>query len=238
LGKQERTVINKLPTESREGMSRGVRGVAFDMDGLLLNTEDLYKQVGIELMRRRGKEYREEVRKKMIGLPAAKAFSVLIEEEELEDTWQQLQRETDELFENVLEEQLELMAGVEEILEIVEAKGLPRCVATSSTRRFAERALGKAKILERMDFVITAEDVARGKPHPDIYIEAASKMGIKTIEMLVLEDSEHGTKAGVEAKAIVISVLNEHTKHGKFEGASVIVDTLLDQRVREYLDKA
>jgi beta-phosphoglucomutase-like phosphatase (HAD superfamily) len=64
------------------------------MDGLLLNTEDLYKQVGIELMRRRGKEYREEVRKKMIGLPAAKAFSVLIEEEDLEDTWQQLQRET------------------------------------------------------------------------------------------------------------------------------------------------
>ncbi len=219
-------------------MRRGVRGVAFDMDGLLLNTEDLYQQVGIELMRRRGKEYREEVRKKMIGLPAAKAFGVLIEEEGLGDTWQQLQRETDELFENVLEEQLALMEGVEDILALVEAKGLPRCVATSSTRSFAERALGKTKILDRMDFVITAEDVARGKPHPDIYVEAASKMGIKTIEMLVLEDSEHGTTAGVAAKAIVVSVPNEHTKHGKFEGASVVVDTLLDTRVREYLEKA
>jgi pseudouridine-5'-monophosphatase len=219
-------------------MNRGVRGVAFDMDGLLLNTEDLYQQVGIELMRRRGKEYREEVRKKMIGLPAAKAFGVLIEEEDLRDTWQQLQRETDELFENVLEEQLALMAGVEDILALVEAKGLPRCVATSSTRSFAERALGKTKILERMDFVITAEDVARGKPHPDIYIEAASKMGIKTIEMLVLEDSEHGTTAGVAAKAIVVSVPNEHTRHGIFEGASFVADTLLDTRVREYLEKA
>lgn len=174
----------------------------------------------------------------MIGLPAAKAFGVLIEEEGLGDTWQQLQRETDELFENVLEEQLALMEGVEDILALVEAKGLPRCVATSSTRSFAERALGKTKILDRMDFVITAEDVARGKPHPDIYVEAASKMGIKTIEMLVLEDSEHGTTAGVAAKAIVVSVPNEHTKHGKFEGASVVVDTLLDTRVREYLEKA
>jgi pseudouridine-5'-monophosphatase len=219
-------------------MSRSVKGVAFDMDGLLLNTEDLYQQVGIELMRRRGKEYREEVRKKMIGLPAAKAFGVLIEEEGLLDTWQQLQKETDDLFESVLEEQLALMVGVQEILGIVEARGLPRCVATSSTRSFAERALRKTNLLPRMDFVITAEDVKRGKPHPDIYIEAASKMGIKTAEMLVLEDSEHGTTAGVAAKAIVVSVPNEHTRHGKFEGASAIVDTLLDGRVREYLEKA
>lgn len=219
-------------------MIRGVKGVAFDMDGLLLNTEDLYEQVGHELMKRRGKEYREEVRKKMIGLPAPKAFGVLIEEEELDESWEQLQRETDELFDDILQNQLAVMAGVEEILGLVESKRLPRCVATSSTRTFAEKALGKMKILARMDFVITAEDVARGKPHPDIYLEAAEKMGIPVTKMLVLEDSEHGTAAGVAANAIVISVPNQHTKHGRFEGASVIVDTLLDARVREILERA
>lgn len=217
-------------------MRRKVKGVAFDMDGLLLNTEDLYQQVCVELMRRRGKEYREEVRKKMIGLPAVKAFGVLIEEEGMEDSWQQLQRETDELFEEKLETQLALMAGVEEILSMVETRGLPRCVATSSTRSFAERALGKTRILERMDFVITADDVTKGKPNPDIYLQAASRMGINAVDMLVLEDSEHGTAAGVAAKAMVVSVPNEHTKHGSFEGASVIVDTLLDERLKEILE--
>jgi HAD superfamily hydrolase (TIGR01509 family) len=213
-----------------------VKGVAFDMDGLLLNTEDLYEQVGKELMRRRGKEYREDVRKRMIGLPAAKAFGVLIQEEELKETWQQLQEETDALFEGILEKQLELMEGVEDVLSAVEAKGLPRCVATSSTRNFAEKVLGQKKLLSRMDFIITAEDVDQGKPHPDIYLEAAKKMGIEAKEMLVFEDSEHGTTAGVAAKAFVVSVPNEHTKHGRFDGASIIVSTLLDPRVRKLLD--
>lgn len=214
-----------------------VKGVAFDMDGLLLNTEDLYQQVSVELMRRRGKEYREEVRRKMIGLPAPRAFGVLIEEEALKESWQQLQQETDALFEEILMEQLALMEGVEELLSIVERKGLPRCVATSSTRSFANKALGHTNILSRMDFVLTAEDVARGKPHPDIYEQAASRMGIETKDMLVLEDSEHGTAAGVAAKAIVVSVPNEHTKHGKFEGARIIVDTLLDERIKTLLEE-
>lgn len=216
-------------------MTKGVRGVAFDMDGLLLNTEDLYEFVGNELMRRRGKEYREEVRRKMIGLPAPHAFGVLIQEEQLSDHWQDLQKETDEIFEEILEDQLATMEGVDEILGIVEALGIPRCVATSSTRQFAESALERTKILERMDFVITAEDVPRGKPHPDIYIEAANRMGIHPSEMLVLEDSETGTAAGVAAKAIVVSVPNEHTQHGTFQGAHFIAETLLDQKLRKLL---
>ena len=213
----------------------GVRGVAFDMDGLLLNTEDLYEYVGSELMRRRGKAYREEVRRKMIGLPAPKAFGVLIEEEQLTDHWQELQKETDEIFEEILEEQLATMEGVEEILAMVEARGLPRCVATSSTKQFAEAALQRTQILTRMDFVITAEDVPRGKPHPDIYIEAANRMGIHPTEMLVLEDSETGTAAGVAANAIVVSVPNQHTRHGTFQGAHFIAKTLLDPKLRDLL---
>ncbi|MFN9851323.1 MAG: HAD family hydrolase [Planctomycetota bacterium] len=228
-----------FPQEGRgQAMRRGVKGVAFDMDGLLLNTEDLYQLVGMELMKKRGKEYREDVRRKMIGLPAPKAFGVLIEEERLDDTWEQLQRETDDLFEQILEAKLELMKGVEEVVAMVEAKGLPRCVATSSTRSFARKALNQKKLLARMNFLITAEDVPRGKPHPDIYEEAAKKMGIQAEEMLVLEDSEHGTAAGVAAKAIVVSVPNEHTKHGRFDGAAMIADTLLDVRLKELLDRS
>lgn len=212
-----------------------IRGVAFDMDGLLLNTEDLYEDVGKELMRRRGKLYREEVRKQMIGLPAPNAFGVLIEQEGLSESWQELQRETDAIFEQILEQQLALMHGVEEILGIVEEQGLPRCVATSSTKKFAERALKLVGIWSRMDFVITAEDVPRGKPHPDIYEAAAARMGIKTEQMLVLEDSEHGTAAGVAAKAIVISVPNQHTRHGTFQGASAVAANLRDPQIQNLL---
>lgn len=212
-----------------------VRGIAFDMDGLLLNTEDLYEKVGEKLLLRRGKTYREEVRRKMIGLPAPKAFGVLIESEGLTETWQELQQETDAIFEEILDQELRTMAGVESLMQHVEARGLPRCVATSSTQKFARRALGQVGILSKLDFVITAEDVRNGKPHPDIYQAAAQRMGIETWEMLVLEDSEHGTAAGVAAEAMVITVPNHHTRHGDFDGARLVADSLEDPRIYAWL---
>lgn len=212
-------------------MEEKILGVAFDMDGLLINTEDLYEDVGKILLSRRGKPYREEVRQKMIGLPAPEAFGVVIQAENLQETWQDLQREADEIFDGILEEQLELMTGVEALLEKIEAKGLPKCVATSSTKSFAQKALKQVGLYGRFEFVLTAAEVGKGKPHPDIYQEAARKLDVQIGNMLVLEDSENGTKAGVAATAYVVSVPNRHTKQGNFEGAKFIADSLLDERL-------
>jgi len=212
-----------------------ILAVALDMDGLLLNTEDLYEEVTRELLGRRGKSLNETVRRNMIGLPAPKAYEVLIGSEKLDESWQQLHQETEEIFETILEEQLRSMPGVHQILEAIEKKGLPKCVATSSTRSFANKALAMVGVLERLDFIVTAEEVERGKPYPDIYLEAAKRMGVRTSEMLVLEDSENGTKAGVQAGAYVISVPNRHTKEGNFEGAQWIATSLLDTKIQQLL---
>jgi HAD superfamily hydrolase (TIGR01509 family) len=208
-----------------------IRAVAFDMDGLLINTEDLYEDVGKILLSRRGKVYREDVRQKMIGLPAPEAFGVIIEAENLQESWQDLQRETDEIFEEILEERLMLMAGVESLLDRIEAKGLPKCVATSSTKSFAQKALKQVGLYDRFEFVLTAAEVGKGKPHPDIYQEAARKLEVHVGNMLVLEDSENGTKAGVAATAYVVSVPNRHTKQGNFKGCKFVADSLLDERL-------
>lgn len=212
-----------------------ILAVALDMDGLLLNTEDLYEEVTEELLGRRGKQLNNTVRRKMIGLPAPKAYEVLIESEKLKETWQQLHQETEEIFEAILELKLRSMPGVNEVLDAIEKRGLPRCVATSSTRSFAHKALAKVGVLERLDFVVTAEEVKRGKPYPDIYLEAAKRMGVGAGDMLVLEDSENGTKAGVQAGAFVISVPNRHTQEGNFEGAQWIAASLLDSKIQQLL---
>jgi len=209
--------------------SKTIQAVAFDMDGLLLNTEDLYEEVGQILLQRRGKPYREEVRQRMIGLPAPEAFGVVIEHEGLTDTWQELQKETDEIFEGILDERLRLMHGVEEFLQAIESRKMPKCVATSSTQYFATKALQMVGIYERFDFVVTAAEVGKGKPHPDIYQVAAKRMGVDPKNMLVLEDSENGTKAGVAAEAYVVSVPNRHTEQGRFHGAKLIAKTLMDE---------
>jgi HAD superfamily hydrolase (TIGR01509 family) len=207
------------------------------MDGLMLNTEDLYETVGSILMQRRGKTYRETVRNKMIGRAAEEAFGVLIQEENLADTWQDLQRETDEIFETILDEQLAVMNGLECLMQRIDKLGMPRCVATSSSRTFATRVLSQVGMLDRMDFVITAEDVHRGKPHPDIYLAAAQRLGVDVTTMLVLEDSPTGTLAGVSAGAFVVSVPNKHTAGSDFSGAQFIADGLGDPRIIDMLQR-
>ncbi len=223
---------------STAGSQRTIGAVAFDMDGLMLNTEDLYGQVGHILMQRRGKTYRDEVRNQMIGLPAPQAFGVLIREEELSESWQDLQLETDEIFDSILPTQLAVMHGLSDLMDYLDELGLPRCVATSSTQSFAKKALGLVGMLERVDFVITAEDVSKGKPNPEIYLAAASRMSVAVENMLVLEDSPTGTRAGVTAMAYVVSVPNEHTKHGSFEGCQWIANTLRDERIYKLLQNS
>jgi HAD superfamily hydrolase (TIGR01509 family) len=212
-----------------------IQAVAFDMDGLLLNTEDLYEEVTKELLSRRGKSFKNEVRRRMIGLPAPRAYEVLIQSESLEETWEELHQETESIFDGMLETRLMSLLGVQETLQAVHRKGIPRCVATSSTKTFAHRALQIVGVLEHLDFVVTAEEVGRGKPHPDIYIEAAKRMGVPIESMLVLEDSENGTRAGVSAGAYVISVPNRHTADGDFQGAKWIADSLLDPAIQRLL---
>lgn len=214
---------------------RQIQAVAFDMDGLILNTEDLYDQVGTILMERRGRSYREEVRQQMIGLQARQAFGILIQEEGLTETWQELQAEADSIFHEILPNQLRAMPGLEAFLKEVIGRGLPRCVATSSTHGFAGKALKQLDLYEKFDFVITAEDVEHGKPKPDIYLAAAARMKITVEHMLVLEDSPKGTEAGVSAGAYVVSVPNEHTRKGNFQGCQWIAETLADPRLFELL---
>jgi len=218
-------------------LSTKIDAVAFDMDGLLLNTEDLYNEVGELLMQRRGKPYRDSVRKRMIGLPAPQAFGVLIEAESLTETWQELHEETLVIFEEILPSRLKLMRGATELLNLVDSLKLPKCVATSSSRGFAERALGQVGVLERFDFVLTAADVPRGKPYPDIYQESARRMRVAEASMLVLEDSPNGTRAGVAAGAYVVSVPNEHTEGGDFSGAKFLGKSLEDERLTRLLTR-
>jgi HAD superfamily hydrolase (TIGR01509 family) len=236
LKSEEAPGDKKIHNATRSKQPKKIQAVAFDMDGLLLNTEDLYEEVTHALLAKRGKVFKEEVRRRMIGLPAPKAYQVLIESESLEETWEELHLETEQVFERMLEERLETMPGVQRIFEAINQRGLPRCVATSSTKGFAHKALARVGILDQLDFVVTAEEVARGKPYPDIYVEAAKRMQSPIERMLVLEDSETGTKAGVSAGAYVISVPKRHTKQGSFHGAKWIADSLMDDRIYELFE--
>ncbi len=209
--------------------------VVFDLDGLMFNTEALYQQVGTELLRRRGKPFETELLDRMMGRPSAIALRMMIEHHALSDTVQVLADESDEIFADILDRQLECMPGLESLLDALEAAAIPKAIATSSSRRFVTNVLGRFDFAPRFAFILTSEDVTHGKPHPEIYQTAANRFGLATNQIMVLEDSQNGCRAAVASGSYTVAVPGGHSRTHDFSGAQFVAESLADRRIRAAL---
>jgi len=212
-----------------------IRAVVFDLDGLLFNTEELYQFVGTELMRRRGKTFEAELIHKIMGRPQQVALQMMIDWHGLDTTVDILAKETQEVFEEILDGRLALMPGAADLLLALETARIPKAIATSSGRRFTRNVLGKFHLEPRFKFILTGEDVTHGKPDPEIYRRAAERFGIDAGRMMVLEDSQNGCRAAVTAGTFAVAVPNGPSSQHDFRGAALVVETLADRRIYEAL---
>jgi HAD superfamily hydrolase (TIGR01509 family) len=212
-----------------------MRAVVFDMDGLMFNTEDVYTLVGKELLRRRGREFTAELKNEMMGLPPEKSFEIMIRRCGLSDRWRDLADESNALFVSLLDEHFAPMPGLVELLGALHAADVPMAVATSSCRALTDACLDRFAMRGHFRFVLTAEDVTRGKPDPEIYLTAARRFGLEPGEMLVLEDSRNGCLAAAGAGAFTVAVPAEHSRTHDFSSANLVVENLADRRLYDVL---
>ncbi|TWT48639.1 HAD family hydrolase [Botrimarina hoheduenensis] len=209
--------------------------VAFDMDGVLASSEDVYELTGIETLRRRGKPFEDALRHRMMGLPTLKALQLMIDWHELDLTVEELAVESEKTFWELAGDRLAPMPYVHELFDRLDAASVPRGVVTSGARRYAEQILRVIGVRDRLSFVITADDVKIGKPDPEPYLMAAEQHGVDSSQMLVLEDSSIGSRAGVAAGAYTIAVPSPHTTEHDFTGVAFVAQTLADPRIAEVL---
>lgn len=208
-----------------------IQAVAFDLDGLMFNTEHVFFLSGDALLQRRGKSMTEEILRGMMGRRALEGFehlsSHLHEPEDPHKLWV----ESQEIFHSLLHQHLKPMKGLFELLDYLDELQIPKGVATSSPRQYLEMLLDHFDITHRFPITLTAEDVTHGKPHPEIYQTAAQKLGVDPHQMLVLEDSEAGTKSGVASGAYVVSIPHEYSEYGDFSSANLVVNSLADDKL-------
>ncbi len=209
--------------------------VTFDMDGLMFNTEDVYTLTGSELLSRRGRRFTPELKDAMMGLPPRAAFEVVIDWHKLQESWDVLAAESDEIFLGLLGARLATMPGLLELLAALEQAGIPKAIATSSGRRLTAACLAPFRLAPRFRFVLTSEDITRGKPDPEIYLLAARRFGVPPAEMLVLEDSQNGCRAAAAAGAFIVAVPGEHSRRHDFSMANLVVESLADRRLYDVL---
>ena len=210
-----------------------IKAVAFDMDGLMFDTEAVYWRSAEALLRKRGHEYTQELCDAIMGRPPQFCFELFKERFGFPETWQELQRESEDYFLEFLADGFDTMPGLDELLGFLERKNIPKGICTSSAFRVVDDVLKRKAMWPRFQFVLTAEDIRNGKPAPEIYRKAAERFNVSPSEMLVLEDSVAGSQAARAAGAYPVVVLAEHNKDGDFSAAARIVDVLNSPQILE-----
>jgi HAD superfamily hydrolase (TIGR01509 family) len=206
----------------------------FDNDGLTLDTEHTWTRAEAALYARYGTEFTLDHKREMLGTSGAK--SALTMERHLGQPGRgaELHGELRELVHDELDGGgVEPMPGVVKLIDALRAAGVPLGLATNSGRTFATRALRGAGLLDCFDAVVSAEDVERPKPAPDVYLAAAAALGADPADCVALEDSETGVAAACAAGMVVVGVPS-------FPGidlsaARLVVPSLEDARVRALL---
>jgi beta-phosphoglucomutase-like phosphatase (HAD superfamily) len=213
-----------------------VFAVAFDLDGLMFDTEALFFRVSAEVLAARGKTFTSEIMNAMIGRRAIEAASSLKTLAGLDEPVEDLLEEVRQRFYAVMDTAVNPTPGLFVLLDHIRQRMLPIAVATSSRRSFADRLLIGHGLRERFAFVLAAEDVTCGKPDPEIYQLAAQRFGVAAGSVLVLEDSPAGVAAAKAAGAFTVAVPHEHSPSGALEAADLIVSRLDDPELIRLID--
>ncbi|MFL5297114.1 MAG: HAD family hydrolase [Phenylobacterium sp.] len=187
-------------------LPRPAKAVVFDMDGLLLDSETLYRDALIATASELGADLPVEVVLRMIGHTWPGSAAVLRDHFGDGFDTDLLRTRSVERFYELARAGITLKAGVGEILDHLDAAGLPRGVVTSSRRQEVEHHLGSHGIFDRFDFVLANGEYPQPKPHPAPYLAAAARLNLPAQDCLALEDSHNGVRAAHAAGMMTIMV--------------------------------
>jgi len=203
-----------------------IKAIIFDMDGVLIDSEPLWRQAEIEIFAKIGLSFTEEMCMQTMGMRTSEVIeywygitpwsgkSVKEVENEL------LQRVT-----QLIIEEGDTMKGVEFSLNYFKEKGFRIALASSSAMTLIEPVINKLQIRKYFEVIESAEFLDYGKPHPEIFLKTAKKLEVHSSECLVIEDSFNGVLAAKSARMKVIAIPDKESKNND---QFVIADYILD----------
>ena len=181
--------------------------VIFDMDGLMLDTEPLAARAWGDAATALAVEFDMTLAVAMVGRNFADCATMVRAHYGAGYPVDALLGRWHAAYDEIVErEGLSIKPGVRELLDWLEVTAIPRAVATSTRRERARSKLIRTALLPCFHDIVGGDEVARGKPAPDIYVEAARRLGVTAGDCLVLEDSEPGVRAALAARMTPILV--------------------------------
>ncbi|MBN2556470.1 MAG: HAD family phosphatase [Anaerolineales bacterium] len=194
-----------------------IRGILFDLDGVLIRSEELALQAWNEMLSQNGQSLSEIQYKQMIG--TADTSGYVHDHFNLDMTREEIQRDHRIRVMRLLETDLEAMPGAEAILQAIQKRGFPLAIASNSLQAYVEKALQVSGLRPYFQAVVARDLVPNPKPAPDVYQQAARELGLESTVCLAVEDSPIGMQAALAAGTRCVVVPHSSLLDGDFSGA-------------------
>jgi HAD superfamily hydrolase (TIGR01509 family) len=199
--------------------------VVFDLDGVLLASEEVWDSVRERYVRERGGRYDEEVQRAMMGMSAPEWSAYLHEEAGVPDDPETINRDVVERMLVAYRDELPLLPGAVDAVRRT-AAAFPLALASSSNREVFEEVLELAGLAGCFRATVSSEEVERGKPAPDVYVEAARRLGVAPASCAAVEDSHAGIRSAKSAGMRVVAIPN--ASYPPDEEALTLADVVLE----------
>jgi len=218
-----------------EGLRRGSGAhpsdlaVIFDMDGVLVDSEPLHLQALNEVLGPLGHHATAAENEQFLGWTSEECWQVLIERYHLSaDNLQQYLAHYDECLLRLLQHPVVPTRGAPELLALLRGLGVRLALASASKRSWLDATLRALGLDRAFDVVVTGDEVVHGKPAPDIFLLAASRLGVSPERCIVIEDSLNGVLAARRAQMTVVALRNPAATNLPLDAADRVIDSLAD----------
>ncbi|MBV8430348.1 MAG: HAD family phosphatase [Solirubrobacterales bacterium] len=186
-----------------------VRAVIFDLDGVLLDSEQLWNQAKEALVQDTGGDWSQDAPRDMMGMSAPEWSAYLRDELGVPLDVEAINREVVARMEQLYRRRLPLLPGAAQAVRALH-EHWPLGLASSSNREIIDLVLHLAGLTDDFAVAVSSEEVPRGKPAPDVYLETARRLDVDPETCLAVEDSSNGLRAAAAAGMTVLALPNPH----------------------------
>ncbi len=188
-----------------------MEAVIFDMDGTLINSMWVWEDIDREYLARFGLDMPEGLQDAIAGISITQTAIYFKETFGIEDSVEKIIGDWDAMAFEKYSHEIPLKPGTLEFLNALSAAGVRCAIATSSSRRLTDAVMKAHKIGPYFEVILTGEDIHKGKPDPDVYLEAARRLGAAPEKCLVFEDIPYGIMAAKNAGMTCIAVEDDYS---------------------------
>jgi HAD superfamily hydrolase (TIGR01509 family) len=204
-----------------------IDAVVFDLDGVIVDSEQVWDEVREGLARERGGRWSEQAQADMMGMSSTEWSRYMHEAVGLPEPPEEINREVVHRMLERYTERLPLIDGAPEAVDRLAAEW-PLGLASSSNRELIDRVLEVSGLAHRFAVTVSSEEVARGKPAPDVYLETARRLGVEPGHVAAIEDSANGLRSAHAAGMRVLAIPNHAFPPAAdaLELADVVLDSI------------